>query len=62
MDLRLTKEMLTNKENEFNQIKLNFEEIEKNLEKQILELNQTIQVLKIFPKFSFVVFFLGKKC
>jgi DNA repair ATPase RecN len=61
MDLRLTKEMLTNKENEFNQIKLHFEEIEKNLEKQILELNQTIQVLKIFPKFSFVVFFFRKK-
>jgi len=40
MDLRLTKEMLTNKENEFNQM-------EKNLQKQILELNQTIQVLQI---------------
>jgi hypothetical protein len=32
--------MLTNKENEFNQI-------EKNLQKQILELNQTIQVLQL---------------
>ncbi len=34
MDLRLTKEMLTNKE-----------QFEKDLQKQILELNQTIQVL-----------------
>lgn len=40
MDLRLTKEILTNKENEFNQL-------EKNLQKQILELNQKLQV-KIF--------------
>ncbi len=36
MDLRLSKEMLTNKETEFHQI-------EKNLQNQILELNQTIQ-------------------
>jgi len=31
MDLRLTRDMLTNKENEFNQIKLRFDETENHL-------------------------------
>jgi len=50
MDLRLTRDMLTNKENEFNQIKLRFDETENNLQEYKERLLQNERITNDFKK------------